>query len=772
MTFDIREHIEFDAKGRAQCPSCLQEGKTGKNLSVLESGAYKCFRSCTPDQIRAAMGATRDRTLPPPSSPPSPPPKGVLNSPRKVKAATDKLLTQGHHAIKWLSDRGITREMIEHYRLGIVRAKCGDSTKENGFTFLPAIAIPIPSDQEGQYFLKKRLRPWTEKQPDGYKAWSQYGIPARAYHTHKPNTATQTWLCEGEWDAIVLGWAVRNSELKDYVQVSCFTCGAGNFSQECRRHLNGEIIVFYDRDQPGSEGAKKFQQAYPRITRIATVPGPQDAPKGWDVSDALNSGIGLDAFVEAAKAAIAYEPPKTENPLRDRLVINDEMLANAPDFTDWLVDDILTADELFLLAASPRAGKSLLALTLTQAVASGGKFLGRPVSQGAVIYIRCEDSDTKTKERELKQGWGKGLAVYWMDKFKLNELNHLEELVQELDARLVVFDTLSRVRDGGISESSAEMSQQLEPLQEMCKRNRCCGLLVHHTGKISTDNAGTINVYDTIRGSSAIRATCRGTLILAADERNYRLHVENGWGKHDLQVLLDANTLQWRLLGNWVGPNVDLSQKDRVLAYLTQVGKATIDDIAEGTSLPKRSLYEVLKRLQADEMIHKHGERRSAVYVREGIQHIQQLNTLLNSQDVDTENISPPIQQLSESGGEDGKSDLPSESKKNHMTMGDHFSDETAPPTPGETVELEAESSQGKGYGIQQQFNSNSTATPKSDPGKSKKKDIPGIERWMHHIEYDTVIEVLKPGRIESTCRILGIGTRRVPNTLLQPISE
>ena len=94
--------------------------------------------------------------------------------------------------------------------------------------------------------------------------------------------------------------------------------------------------------------------------------------------------------------------------MRDRLIINDEMVKYAPDYTDWLVDDILTADELFLLAASPRAGKSLLALTLTHAVASGGKFLGRPVSQGAVIYIRCEDSDTKTKERELKQGWGKG----------------------------------------------------------------------------------------------------------------------------------------------------------------------------------------------------------------------------------------------------------------------------------------------------------------------------------------------------------------------------
>ena len=163
------------------------------------------------------------------------------------------------------------------------------------------------------------------------------------------------------------------------------------------------------------------------------------------------------------------------------------------------------------------------------------------------------------------------------------------------------------------------------------------GLLVHHTGKVSTDNAGTINVYDTIRGSSAIRATCRGTLILAADERNYRLHVENGWGKHDLQILLDHHPLNWRLMGNWVAPNVDLSQKARVLNYMSQVGKATIDDISEGTQLPKRSLYEVLKRLQSDEMLEKHGNRQSAVYVRTSIQQIEQFNSLL------TENAHPPF---------------------------------------------------------------------------------------------------------------------------------
>ena len=754
--FNIRDFISFDDRGRAQCPCCLQEGKTGKNLSIVLSGehqgAYKCFRGHTAKEIRAAIGATPAATIPPATIKPSKPPAKALVAPSKVKAATEKLLKQSTMAMQWLNQRGITRQMVEHYRLGIVRARCGDSTKASSFTHLPSISIPIPNADATAYFVKKRLAPWLLKpeRPDGYKPWSQYGIPAMAFHTHKPSTARQTWLCEGEWDAILLGWAVKNSPLKDEIQVSCFTCGAGNISEAGRLELLGQIVTFYDLDKPGCEGALNLQKKYPRVVMRGTVPAPDGHKDGWDVSDALQSDFSVDDFAQAAKEAIAAEPAKTANPLRDRLVINDDMLKNAADFTDWLVDDLLTADELFLLAASPRAGKSLLALTLTQAVASGGKFLGRPVSQGAVIYIRCEDSDVKTKERELKQGWREGLPVYWMDKFKLSELPHLAQLVEELDVRLVVFDTLSRVRDANVSESSAEMSQLLEPLQEMCKSKRCCGILVHHTGKVSTDNAGTINVYDTIRGSSAIRATCRGTLILAADDKHYRLHVENGWGKHDLQVLLDANTLQWRLLGNWIAPNVDIDQKGRVLGFLAQVGRATIDQIAEGTGLPKRSLYEVLKRLQADEMLDKHGARKSAVYIKSSIQQIQQLNNVLNSSNPDREKNRTSIQQPSTCEGEGAKSD--------HLDKCEHDDDQVEgsprPPTPGDSVDKTGETQSQQGISnstaIQQQFNSDS-------------------EVWLYCSEIETAVKLEKRAAQRSQVYIPGRGSQWFANSTLSP---
>lgn len=793
--FQITDHVDFDAKGRAQCPSCLQDGKTNKNLSLLDSGAYKCHRGCTSDEIRAALGAQRDRTLPPPTATAAPGQKKMLLNPQKVKAATDKLLGNSPNAIKWLASRGINEEMIRHYRLGAVRARVGDSSKPQGFVNLPAIAISIPNHDGTAYFHKKRVRPWKakEEQPDGYKAWSQYGIPAMVYTTHAPASPRETWLCEGEWDAIVLGWAVRHSELKNDVQVSCFTCGAGNVpSNEELFKLRGTVVTLYDRDEAGAKGANAVGQRLKDRVRVGTVPAPQDVPKGWDISDAMDQGL-FTQIVAAVAAAKPWEPAKEPNPLRDRIITNDEMLARAPDYTDWLVDDILTSDELFLLAASPRAGKSLLAFTLAQAVATGGRFLERPVAQGAVIYIRAEDSDTKAKEREQAQGWTEGMPVYWLERFKLHELDHLEELIEELGVRLVVFDTLSRIRDASVSESSAEMSQLLEPIQEMCKRQRCCGLLVHHTGKVKVENLNDLDIFETIRGSSAIRATCRGTLILAAGENTYRLAIENGWGKLDLQVRLNPDTLKWRLAGNWSGPKVEESQKDRVLNYLNQVGSAQLNQIAEAVNLPKRSLYEVLKRLQCDGLVEKRGERKAAVYIRRAIQQIQQLNKVLNSSNIERERVSPSIQQNTFVEGIPEKVILDDKSDPSRITFKEH----KGPPVKEKSVDKKPETPSLQGIQdstlIQLEVNTdkdiawkpvpesvsadvaNSTKNGKSDPcagADSGVEKSDHSEEWVFHIELETLVRIVKHGPDKTLVSIPGVGRCSVVNSLLKPVEE
>lgn len=637
--FDIRNFVEFNAKGRANCPVCTLDGKPrNMNLSVMENGAYKCFRGCAPQQIREALGAPKDRTIPPALAKPAAAPKSATISPQKVKEAHERLINSNGPAKQWLLNRGITEEMMTAYKLGVMHCRIGNARKW-------AIAIPISNADRTAYYIKKRVCPWDKSAqtlPD-YQPWKQYGIPQQIYFTYSPDDANETWLCEGEWDAILLGWTVKQASLT--IAVACFTCGAGNVppDRELDR-LPGCVVIWYDRNdkplkdggKPGEEGAKQVAERLGDRARIAQTPMPENCEiQGWDVSDALNHGYTLEDFQQAAKDAIAYSPPTTDNPLKHRLVWNDDLIKNAPDYTHFLVPDLITEDELFLLAAGPRTGKSLFAMTLAKSVAEGSPFLGRPCTQGAVIYAKCEDGDAKVKEREAAQGWGQGLPVAWLDQFKLSEVAYLDELTNELDVRLIVLDTLSRIKEAGVSESSAEMSQLLEPLQELAKRRGCCVLLVHHTAKVSAETANDIDIFDTIRGSSAIRAVCRGAMVLAAGDRDYRLVVENGWGKYDLKVLLDANTLTWKLLGHW-NPTVNLPQQEQIIEALKKLGGASVEELHAETGIPKKSLYKQLSRLQvseaADNKILKEGTRRCYKYRLALVDTIRQLNRGVNSE--------------------------------------------------------------------------------------------------------------------------------------------
>lgn len=652
--FRITDYIDFTSRGHAHCPSCEQDGKKRRPSLVLvpnTDGAYKCHRGCTPQMIREAIGVPKDKLVPTALATS----RDVTTvAPQKVREAHDRLMQpSGEVARQWLIDRGITEPMMARYQLGLVRSKQGDR-------MVAAISIPIPADRDGtKLWQKKRIEPWLPEsdQPPNYIPWSQKGIPAKVWFTWLPAAAAETWICEGEWDAMMLGWAARQAELP--VAVASFTCGCSAVpSDEELALLPGEVKIFYDRQdkpnkqgvRPGEHGAQKLAKALGSRGKIALVPMPEGCSvAGWDVTDAIGHGFSLEDFIAAANAATVNKdaPVRRENYLREHLQWNDELLDTAPEYTDWLVPDLLTTSELFLLAAGPRAGKSLLAMTLAKAVAEGSTFLGRPVLQGPVLYIRKEDNDTKTKEREIAQGWSRGLPVAWLRKFKLSELDLLQDIAEEIQPRLIVIDTLSRVKDASVSESSAEMSQLLEPLQELSEELDCCILLVHHTGKINIDNAGQIDIFDTIRGSSAIRATCRGSLILAAGERNYRLLAENGWGKHDLNVMLDADTLTWRLIGEWK-PTCDGTQSDQVIEYLKNRESATIDQMSIDLNVPKRSLYIVLERLQASEIagekVVKKGRRRSYTYALALFHQSESLfnntgllNSVLNSANPDSE---------------------------------------------------------------------------------------------------------------------------------------
>ena len=660
--FLITDHVEFNGHGRALCPACSPNYKNRSlTLSLVPNGngAYKCFRGCTPEEIREALGQPKNQIIPTALARPANKTsnRNVFDETRVVQYHSDLLSLKGAalEAIRWLANRGITTDLAKHYKLGLARAKSSGK-------MVYAVTIPIETEVPGQYCIKKRIAPWDNKvkETDGYKPWSQYGIPKTIYFTHKPENATQTWLCEGEWDAMMLGWLI--SQHRDDVAVASFTCGANSIppKHELDR-LPGEVIIFYDRNdnltkdgkRPGEEGAKKVALELGSRARIAAVPMPENSTKkGWDVSDAINHGYQLESFERAVLEAEVYEASSTNSFLAKSRKLS-QVYDEAPDYVEWLVPDLFTRNELYCLAAEPRAGKSLFALGLAKAISSGKEFLGRPCEQGEVVYVCKEDPDDKVKERLIAQEWDRAEMdnVLMNNDFTLDELPELIEYVKEAKPSLIVFDTLSRIQKNNGRENSSEIADILAPLQDLAQQENVCILVVHHTRKKIQDELDITDIFDSVRGSGAIRATCRGMLVLTNSKQGYRLAVENGrTAVQDLAVYLNVANLTWKLKGRWQPPGVDRSQKQIVLEWFLKHQEGTIEQVYQGTLIQKRNLYEVLKRLHYEKLIVKEGDRRTSMYYLP-IQQIQQAESLLNSYNLDGQrdrSMNSTIQQKNE----------------------------------------------------------------------------------------------------------------------------
>jgi len=144
----------------------------------------------------------------------------------------------------------------------------------------------------------------------------------------------------------------------------------------------------------------------------------------------------------------------------------------------WAVPD-LVPEGVTLLAGKPKTGKSWLALGLCIATASGGLALGaKRVEEGSTLYLALEDNKPRLQRRLRKLGAeghrvrGLGMATRWPRIGKGCEEALEEWLAYSPDARLVVIDTLAKIRPPASGNNSyAEDYRALEPLLPIAARH-------------------------------------------------------------------------------------------------------------------------------------------------------------------------------------------------------------------------------------------------------------------------------------------------------------
>lgn len=181
---------------------------------------------------------------------------------------------------------------------------------------------------------------------------------------------------------------------------------------------------------------------------------------------------------------------------------------------DWLIDGVLEARAVGVLAGPHSAYKSTVAIDWVHSVASGRPWLGRPVRRGAAVVIAGEGVRGLARrahawgvEHGLDEDTLAGLPILWskaavqiMDPERMGRAVQTvhETLAERFGVKqpdLVIVDTLNRNFAGGDENSASDIAVFFDRLSRAFPRS--CVVVVHHFGK--DKNRGT-------RGSSAIDA--------------------------------------------------------------------------------------------------------------------------------------------------------------------------------------------------------------------------------------------------------------------------
>lgn len=189
----------------------------------------------------------------------------------------------------------------------------------------------------------------------------------------------------------------------------------------------------------------------------------------------------------------------------------DELLDMEIQELSWLIPELLPQGEMVILAAPPKAGKTLMAIDAAFAIATGeDEFLGLQTQQGKVLLISNDENARSTKSKLLKRGFrkgdGKNLEVVF--NWNINQLYELEGLLDEFRPDVVIVDSLKSITacNAEVSENSAEFANNIYALKNLFNQYNAASILIHHTNK----NKDAMGVHK-LRGSSAIAGAVWGT---------------------------------------------------------------------------------------------------------------------------------------------------------------------------------------------------------------------------------------------------------------------
>ena len=205
----------------------------------------------------------------------------------------------------------------------------------------------------------------------------------------------------------------------------------------------------------------------------------------------------------------------------------------------------------YLFVGAPKVGKSFFMAQLAYHVAMGIPMWDYPVRKGTVLYLALED-DYARLQRRLSGMFGVECAdnLYFATQAKtLNEGldRQLEGFLKEhKDARLIIIDTLQKVREvGGDRYSYSSDYEIVTKLKSFSDKYGICLLVVHHTRKLESEDS-----FDMISGTNGLLGAADGAFIMHKKKRTDNEAVLDIVGRdqpdQELTIEFDRECCVWK----------------------------------------------------------------------------------------------------------------------------------------------------------------------------------------------------------------------------------
>jgi len=424
------------------------------------------------------------------------------------------------------------------------------------------------------------------------------------------------YLCEGETDTLTL-WHAGLPALG--------IPGATAWRERWWREVEAfpRIVAIPDADQAGSQLVEKLQATCPlelteRVQVLQLPEGVKDANELWQ-REGANAERFRNALAECATFSLSHfltlnTPEKVRNWQAEPI----DLAEATPRPVEWLVKDLIPARHATNLYGDSGTGKSLIALYLALCVIEGIPFLNFPtVKRGKVLYLDLElDAEIHTlRWWAIARGAGyttppKGLRYVRWTQGLIGHEGELCELIEQEQPALLIVDSFGKATGKPLDPDLAIALYNLFDALPVPV------LVIDHTAKPNPEiPAESAREYGTVYKRHYARSAIQ--VDLQGSERGHigviLRHQKSNFGRLAPEIPLtlafleeDGVMLEVRLQygGQAVQANAELfGRRGEVVRFLSENGEATARAISEGTEVPLKTLYRLLKQLEADGMI-------------------------------------------------------------------------------------------------------------------------------------------------------------------------